>query len=116
MPSSGERLRGSNRLKRPEDFKAVFSSNNRRSGDRSFLFLARNNGRAWSRLGLAVPKKHIHSAVERNRLKRIIRESFRLKQNKLKGSDIVVLVRNKLDVNKNNIESMLASHWDKVVS
>ena len=114
MSSSGERFRTSNRLKRPEEYKQVFSSK-RRSSDHSFLFLAKTNDFNWPRLGLAVPKKHIHSAVERNRLKRIIRESFRLKQKKLKGNDIVVVVRNKLDANKKNIESILAKHWDKVI-
>jgi len=78
------------------------------------LFLAKCNNVELARLGLAVPKKHIHRAVERNRLKRIIRESFRLKQEKLKGNDIVVVVRNKLDVNK-NMDSILAGHWDKFI-
>ena len=114
MPSSGERFRTANRLKRPEEYKKVFASK-RRSGDKSFLFLARNNQLDIPRLGLAVPKKHIHSAVERNRLKRIIRESFRLKQKALAGNDIVVVVRNKIDVNKNNIESTLARHWNKII-
>ncbi len=114
MLSSEKRFRACNRLKRPEEFKQVFSSK-RRSSDKIFLFLAKSNDLSWARLGLAVPKKHIHSAVERNRLKRIIRESFRLKQKKLIGNDIVVVIRNKLDVNKNGVESMLAKHWDKVI-
>jgi len=114
MSSVGNRLRPDNRLKRPEEYKQVFSSK-RRSSDKSFLFLAKTNSFNLARLGLAVPKKHIHSAVERNRLKRIIRESFRLKQEKLKGNDIVVVVRNKMDVNNKNIESIFAKHWDKVI-
>lgn len=114
MSSFGDRFRPDNRLKRPEEYKQVFSSK-RRSSDNSFLFLARSNGFNHARLGLAVPKKYIHRAVERNRLKRIIRESFRLKQEKLKGNDIVVVVKNKMDVNQKNIESILAKHWDKVI-
>ena len=114
MSSVGVRFRPDNRLKRPEEYKQVFSSK-RRSSDKTFLFLARNNGFNLARLGLAVPKKHIRSAVQRNRLKRIIRESFRLQQEALKGNDIVVVVRNKLDVNQKNIASVLAKHWDKVI-
>lgn len=114
MSSFGEGFRPHNRLNRPEEFKSVFASK-RRSSDKHFLFLAKSNGFGSARLGLAVPKKHIHSAVERNRLKRIIRESFRLKQKKLKGNDIVVVVRNKLDVKQTNMESILVKHWDKVI-
>lgn len=114
MSSFGDRFQSDNRLKRPEEYKQVFSSK-RRSSDKSFLFLAKINGFDFARLGLAVPKKYIRSAVERNRLKRIIRESFRLKQDKLKGNDIVVVVRNKMDVNQKNMQSILAGHWDKVI-
>ena len=114
MSSIGGRFRVCNRLKTPEQFKQVFSSK-RRSSDDSFLFLANKNDYDRPRLGLAVPKKHINSAVERNRLKRIIRESFRLNQEKLKGNDIVVVVRKKLDVNRKNINSILIKHWDKVI-
>lgn len=114
MSSSGKRFRTSNRLKRPEEYKKVFASK-RRSSDKSFLFLASSNSLNRPRLGLAVPKKHIHSAVERNRLKRVIRESFRLKQDVLNGNDIVVVVRNKLDVNKKGLQSILSRHWDKVI-
>jgi ribonuclease P protein component len=108
------RFRTNNRLKRPEEFKQVFSSKHR-SSDKSFLFLARKNGFNLARLGLAVPKKHINTAVERNRLKRIIRESFRRKQTNLKGNDIVVVVKNKMDVNQKNMETTLSKHWDNVI-
>lgn len=114
MASSGKRFRTTNRLKRPEEFKKVFASK-RRSNDKSFLFLACSNNLNKPRLGLAVPKKHIQTAVERNRLKRIIRESFRQNQKKLTGNDIVVVVRNKIDINKKGIESSLARHWDKII-
>ena len=114
MPSSGERFRSTNKLKRPEEFKKVFASK-RRSSDKSFLILARDNDLNRPRLGLAVPKKYIHRAVERNQLKRIIRESFRLKQKALTGNDIVVVVRNKIDINKKSIEPTLARHWNKII-
>ncbi len=114
LTSFGAGFRSCNRLKRPEEFKRVFSSKHR-SSDKSFLFLAKSNDFDLARLGLAVPKKHIHGAVERNRLKRIIRESFRLKQEKLKGKDIVVVVRNKLDVKQKNMGFVLARHWDKFI-
>ncbi|MCZ6803994.1 MAG: ribonuclease P protein component [Proteobacteria bacterium] len=114
MSSFEGRFQACNRLKRPEEYKRVFSSKHR-SSDKSFLFLAINNGISLARLGLAVPKKYIHSAVDRNRLKRIIRESFRSRQKQLEGKDIVVVVKNRLDVNREKIELMLIKHWDRII-
>jgi ribonuclease P protein component len=114
LSSLGGRFQSYKRLKRPEEFKQVFSSK-RRSADKSFLFLARNNGDSYARLGLAIPKKHIHNAVDRNRLKRVIREGFRLKQKQLEGNDVVVVVKTKLDTKNKNISSTLEKHWDNLV-
>jgi len=84
----------------------------RRSSDKMFTILYRSNGRSWARLGLAISKKNCRLAVERNRLKRVARESFRQHQQELAGIDIVVLNRrdsHKAD-NKLLFES-LAKHW-----
>ncbi len=49
----------------------------------------------WShpRLGLVIGKESVKLSVERNRLKRLIRDSFRLHQELLAGLDIVVVAR-----------------------
>lgn len=47
-----------------------------------------------ARLGLVVAKKHLKRAVDRNRFKRLVRESFRSHQEQLAGLDVVVLARN----------------------
>ena len=55
--------------------------------------LARVNGKTGARLGLVFGKKNIPRSVDRNRLKRVAREQFRL-QNKLAGGiDIIVMAR-----------------------
>ena len=46
-------------------------------------------------------KKNVRLAVERNRIKRLIRESFRLQQHHLKGIDAIVLARRGLDQKSN---------------
>jgi ribonuclease P protein component len=56
-----------------------------------FTVLYKNNGEQEARLGLAISKKHCRSAVGRNRLKRLVRESFRLNLADLNGLDVVVL-------------------------
>lgn len=44
------------------------------------------------RLGLVVPKRHVRHATMRNRIKRIIRESFRMQGTRLQPGDVVVMV------------------------
>jgi|TARA_B110000240_G_C13338828_1_gene384592 ribonuclease P protein component len=91
----------------------VFASKHR-SSDKSFLFLARENNLNQARLGLVVPKKHISRSVDRNKLKRIVRESFRFKQKQLEGKDVVVLIRNKINCRSRLIELELIKHWNKI--
>ena len=80
------------RLSRHEDFARVFKENLRASDD-FFTVLARPNDLAHPRLGLAVSRRAIGHAVDRNRLKRLAREAFRLVQHDLAPLDIVVLAR-----------------------
>lgn len=56
-----------------------------------YLVLYRNNQLGYPRLGLAISKKCARRAVDRARLKRVARESFRLNRFRLGGWDIVVL-------------------------
>ena len=56
-----------------------------------FTVLYRPNGSTDPRLGLAIGKKNCKLSSGRNRLKRIVRESFRNNRGKLGGIDVVVL-------------------------
>lgn len=66
------------RLLTSAEFAHVFSEATR-SSDRFFTVLGRRADHASdvSRLGLAIAKKQLRRAVDRNRVKRIVRESFR---------------------------------------
>ncbi len=46
-----------------------------------------------ARLGLAISKKHARRSVDRNRIKRIAREAFRISKHRLPPVDIIVLSR-----------------------
>jgi ribonuclease P protein component len=64
--------------------------------DPCFKIMARPNGQACSRLGMAVSRKVDRRAVQRNRLKRLIRESFRkniMAGPALTAADFMVLPR-----------------------
>ena len=69
-----------------------------------------------ARLGMAVAKKCAKRAVDRNRLKRLARESFRQHKHSLAGFDIVLLARHASVTasNKTLLES-LEMHWSRVI-
>lgn len=54
------------------------------------MVLAIANGLTEARLGLAISAKSVGNAVNRNRIKRIIRESFRQHASELPAVDLVV--------------------------
>ena len=79
------------RLHTPAEFGRVFAEP-ARSSDRFFTVLARPTGRSAARLGLTVSRRAAKRAVDRNKLKRLARESFR-HQRSLPPWDFVVLAR-----------------------
>lgn len=87
------KFRQQNRLKSPKEFQSVFDHNQIRVGSPSILILAKPNQLEFSRLGLVIRKKFVRFAHDRNRVKRIIRESFRHSQSGFPGLDCIVLTR-----------------------
>jgi ribonuclease P protein component len=61
----------------------------RRSLDGYTFYLARRDTGS-ARLGMRVSRRHSAHAVERNRIKRCIREAFRLEQENLGPLDVLV--------------------------
>jgi len=81
------------RLLNSDDYQQVFDSASFRISHQHLLLLACHNDRSIPRLGLVVAKKHLRLSVDRNRIKRLSRESFRINQEQLKGFDLVILSR-----------------------
>lgn len=104
------------RLKKAAEFKKVFT-NPVKSTDRYFTVLATQNDFGFPRIGLAIAKKIIRKAVDRNVIKRTVRESFRLQQHNIGNIDIVVLARKEaLAVAPSELTGSLERHWLKLVS
>jgi ribonuclease P protein component len=59
--------------------------------------LAVSNELGHPRLGVALAKRVVRLAVQRNRIRRQLRESFRLHQHQLAGVDVLVLARAGVD-------------------
>lgn len=78
--------------------------------------LARANLLHHPRLGITLSKKRLKRAHERNRVKRIIRESFRYHQHQLPAVDIVVVGKNGLDQLSNaELFTLLEKLWKKII-
>ena len=83
-----------NRLNCAADFDRVFKETDFKVSNRFLLLLARTNQVGHSRLGLIVGKKKINLGADRNKVKRRLRESFRMRHAGIPNLDIVALVRN----------------------
>lgn len=104
------------RLRKPAEYKKVFAKPTK-SSDQYFTLLAIRNDLGHSRLGLAIAKKNIKKAVQRNAIKRIVRESYRLKQQDLGNIDIVVMARkDAADAPPDLLRKSLERHWLKLVT
>jgi ribonuclease P protein component len=80
------------RLLTPEEFRYVFEKPRKISGE-AIDFYIRKNHKTHARLGMAVPKRALKSAVMRNRVKRQLREQFRLSAGSLDNYDIIAMVK-----------------------
>jgi len=124
------------RLLNASDFKAVFDDAPFRASHQHLLILSRSNASSTNtlstdpssnnqintaptdipRLGLVIAKKNVRLAVERNRIKRIARESFRLQQYQLPGVDAVVLARRGLDkLTNDELHKLFNKQWARII-
>lgn len=82
----------SSRIRSSRDFARIYGLRNR-AGDRHLLVFAAKNDLGRTRFGLSVSKKH-GNAVKRSRLKRLLREAFRLSRHELpNGLDFILIPR-----------------------
>ena len=105
------------RLLSAAEYQPVFNKTQYKVSCRYLLVLAKRNEKNQSRLGLVIAKKNIVKAVQRNRVKRVIRESFRLNQDLLQQLDIVILSRPGLgNLDNKVIDKKISRLWQDLVN
>jgi ribonuclease P protein component len=101
------------KLRRRSEFSALFRSGKRIHSEYLTVILCTNTS-GMRRLGLVVGKKVGKAAVRRNRMKRLLREFFRLNKHRLPDSqDILIIARKDFSFMKYRD---LCSHLEKVLA
>jgi ribonuclease P protein component len=91
VPQADARFRPHEHLRRPSDFRRVYEARCSAANAWAVVYVA-ENGLAWNRLGLSVSRK-LGNAVVRNRVRRMLRETYRLAKRQPAGIDIVIVAR-----------------------
>jgi len=81
------------KLRKRKEFNQAFQTG-RRFDSKNFIVLVSQNPLGIRRLGLTVSKK-VGKAVKRNRIKRLLREFFRLNKEKMPESKDILIVAKK---------------------
>ena len=115
MTVNGARFTKGARLLKPAEYSRVFKKAIR-SSDRLLTILAASNDLGHPRIGLVISRKNAKRAVDRNRIKRVIRESFRLRQLELPAADFVIMAKpvTKFADNRELFMS-LEHHWNRLI-
>jgi len=93
------RFKKNERIRQPQDFRRVMKLG-RRNSSRNFILFIEKSEKKCHRLGIVV-KKEIGPATFRNRMKRYVREFFRLHKRQIKGSyDIILMIRKGSSLNR----------------
>ncbi|OFA31047.1 ribonuclease P protein component [Glaciecola punicea] len=81
----------------------------------TITLLARHNDLDYPRLGVTIPKKKVKLAVNRNRIKRCTRESFRLTAHNLPNVDIIVIGKHGInDLDNTELYIHLENLWRRI--
>ncbi|PJD93404.1 MAG: ribonuclease P protein component [Legionella sp.] len=102
------------RLLKKSDYDHVFAQAEKIVTN-DFVLLFRKNDLGYARLGLALSKKMIAKAHDRNRIKRLLRECFR--QASLPSVDVIFLARHGVAKQTNiGLNTRMSKTWEKLTA
>jgi len=101
-------------LHQPAEFREV-KRRGKKFADAFFSLSVLANHETYPRLGLSIATRTFGSAVARNRIKRLARESFRLNQYSLPPVDVTVSAREAARrANSSDLRASLDKHWKSI--
>lgn len=104
------------RLLKAGDF-AALRGKSKRISVRHFVAEFSANGQTTCRLGQAVSRRVSKRAVDRNRIKRLVRESYRLVRSGLPAVDILLIARSSaVPAPAGELRDDLAALWNKLLA
>ena len=104
------------RLLKSSDYTEVFDNNSVRVAHPNLLILSEPNGTETSRLGLVIGKKNVPTAVARNKIKRVVRETFRLTELPA-AVDLVFLARKDLGkLSSTELSALIQQSWGRLAA
>jgi len=105
-------------LKSPHEFRKIFDEGKRQHCPHFLLcFVPKETGVVYPRLGISISKANIPLAVQRNRIKRLVREAWQKKKYEKLGKNAVIVAKKGTDALKNNdITREITDIFDKLLS
>ena len=104
------------RLLNSKQFNTVFDRVDHKAYTNYFTCLARKNACDKPRIGFIIAKKKVKRAIDRNTIKRVFRESFRLNQAHLPPCDLIILIKKPFSViSKSLLHQQSEQLWERVI-
>lgn len=98
-----------NIIKKSTEFQHTFKAGSWYSADILMTYILKNN-LEFNRVGVAVGKKVFNRSTKRNRIKRLLREAYRLNEKTLKtGYDIVIVFKSGIEYSSITFEMVNAN-------
>lgn len=103
------------RLLSPSVFRHVFDAPDRKVHQAHLMAFVRQNDHLGARIGMAITKKKVPTAVNRNKIKRHIRERFRHLSSELKSVDIVFIIKKPMnDLSNKELDNEINNIFNKL--